>query len=62
MLQGQETILQRIGKVLRVQSNDITHQPVPSRWVDLILHLDEQERKGAERRRPEVEPRQRRRD
>ena len=42
MLQVQESILQRIGKALRVQSNDITDQPVPTRWVDLILHLDEQ--------------------
>jgi hypothetical protein len=62
MLQVQESLLQRIGKALRVQSSDITDQPVPTRWVDLILHLDEQERKRAGRRRPEPEPRQRRCD
>jgi hypothetical protein len=62
MLQVQESILQRIGKALRVQSNDITDQPVPTRWVDLILHLDEQERKRAERRGSEPGPRQRRAD
>jgi hypothetical protein len=57
MLQAQESILQRIGKALRVQSNDITDQPIPTRWVDLILYLDEQERKRAERRQPRAEPR-----
>ena len=45
MLQGQESILQRIGKVLRAQNDDITHEPVPTRWVDLIHYLDEQERR-----------------
>jgi hypothetical protein len=61
MLLAQESILQRIGKALRVQSNDITHEAVPTRWVDLILYLDEQERKRAARRQPKAEPRQRRR-
>jgi hypothetical protein len=50
MLQAQESILQRIGNALRVQSNDITDQPIPTRWVDLILYLDEQERERTERR------------
>ena len=45
MLQGQDSILQRIGKVLRAQNDDITHEPVPTRWVDLIHYLDEQERR-----------------
>ena len=34
-----------IGKRLRGQDEDITHEPLPRRWVDLIRYLDEQERK-----------------
>lgn len=43
----QETILQRLGKVLHVRMDDITHEPLPRRWVGLIHYLDEQERKRA---------------
>jgi hypothetical protein len=32
MFEGQKSILQRIGKVLRTQSEDITQEPVPTRW------------------------------
>jgi hypothetical protein len=42
-----------IGKRLRTQSEDITHAPLPRRWLDLILCLDEQERKRLERSQPE---------
>jgi hypothetical protein len=49
----QESLLHRIGKVLRTQFDDITHEPVPTRWVDLIHYLDEQERKRAQRRSTE---------
>ena len=61
-MQFQETILERIGKTLRGHDEGITHEPLPRRWVDLILYLDEQERKRAERRQPRAEPRQRRRE
>jgi hypothetical protein len=54
----QETILERIGKTLRGHDEDITHEPLPRRWVDLIHFLDEQERKRSQRQ-PEVEPRRR---
>ena len=40
----QETILQRLGKTLHVRMDDITHEPLPRRWVELILYLEEQER------------------
>jgi hypothetical protein len=40
-----ETILERLGKTFRGHNEDITHAPLPQRWVDLILYLDEQERK-----------------
>jgi hypothetical protein len=59
MLQEQETILRRIGNALRGQSEDITHETLPKRWVDLIHYLDEQERKRAEGLEAKKEPRDR---
>ena len=52
-MQFQETILQRLGKALHVRMDDITNEPLPRRWVDLIHHLDDQERKQAERHGPD---------
>ncbi len=40
-----ETVLGRIAKVLRAQSEHVTHEELPKRWIDLLLHLDEQERR-----------------
>jgi hypothetical protein len=51
----QETILQRLGKALHVHWDDIAREPMPRRWVDLILFLEEKERKRSERR-PEAAP------
>jgi hypothetical protein len=45
----QETILGRLGKALHAHWDDIAHEPLPSRWVELIQHLNEQERKRSER-------------
>ena len=42
-----ETLVE-IGKRLRGQGEDITREPLPRRWVDLIHHLDEQERKRSQ--------------
>ena len=42
-MQVQETILQRLGRALNVRLDDITHEPLPERWVELIQHLNEQE-------------------
>ena len=42
-----ETIIE-IGKRFRHQSNDITQEPLPRRWVDLIHYLNEKERKQSE--------------
>jgi hypothetical protein len=36
--------LERIGKTLRGHDADITHEPLPRRWVELIQYLNEQER------------------
>jgi hypothetical protein len=41
----QETILQRLGKALHAHWDDIAHEPLPRRWIELIQHLNEQERK-----------------
>ena len=39
----QQQLLQRIGQALR-QSDEIVHEPLPNRWVDLINYLNEQEK------------------
>jgi hypothetical protein len=55
-----ETIVE-IGKGLRREANDVTREPLPQRWVDLIHHLNEKERKQSEARgQPEAEPEKRR--
>ena len=45
--------MRRIGTVLRVKDDDLTHEPLPERWVDMIHYLDEKERgeKARERQR-----------
>ena len=48
-------IAQHIGAPLRERCADITCQPLPERWVDLIDHLNAQEQEQAEpfpKRRP----------
>jgi hypothetical protein len=42
--------LTAIGKSVRILHEDMTHKSLPHRWVDLIHHLNEQER--ALRRQP----------
>jgi hypothetical protein len=44
MPKGRETILRRIADGLRFRLEDIAGEPLPRRWIDLIHHLDEQER------------------
>jgi hypothetical protein len=44
VMRPQETILQRLGKALHVRMDDVTHEPLPRRWVELIHHLNEEER------------------
>jgi hypothetical protein len=44
MPKGLETILRRLGGALHGRLDNITHEPLPRRWIDLIHHLDEQER------------------
>jgi hypothetical protein len=40
-----------IGKKFREESKDLAAEPLPERWVELILHLDEEERKQKARDR-----------
>jgi lysyl-tRNA synthetase class I len=49
MQQVHNSILRLLGRVLHDQDDEITHEPLPKRWVDLIHFLDEQERKNYER-------------
>ena len=41
-----EKTLGLLVKRLREDSEQVTQDPLPTRWVDLILHLDEQERRS----------------
>ena len=38
-----------VAKMLREEGESVTSAPLPKRWVELIHHLDEQERKNFER-------------
>jgi hypothetical protein len=44
-----------LAKALHAYYDDIMHEPLPRRWVDLIHHLDEQERRREQARRLELE-------
>jgi hypothetical protein len=62
---GLGSTLELIAKRLRTASEDVAHEPLPERWVDLIKYLDEQERRSRERmeqaRRGTENPREARR-
>ena len=47
----QSTILQQLGKALHVRFDEITREPLPQRWVELIHYLNEQERISEKDRR-----------
>lgn len=49
-----QVALEAIDKRLRGQGEDITREPLPRRWVDLLLYLDEQEFKSAQRAQAEA--------
>ena len=40
------SVLERLAKALHHHYEDIVREPLPRRWVDLILHLEEQERQA----------------
>jgi hypothetical protein len=41
MGQVQDTVMQRLGKLLHSLDEDITHEQLPRRWLELIHRLDE---------------------
>jgi len=47
----QEAIVKRLGKSLHGRLDDITQEPLPRRWVELIKQLNEQERDAKSRPR-----------
>ena len=50
MAQGYDKSLGMIAKILRAQSEQLPLEPLPQRWVDLIHHLNEEERRRSQRR------------
>ena len=50
------SILERLGNALHRRYDNIANEPLPERWVDLIHHLDEQERQQSEAPRRETLP------
>jgi hypothetical protein len=59
MQQGHDSILGRIGRVWHDRDDQITREPLPRRWVELIHRLNEEERKRTDARREEKRPRDR---
>ena len=57
MQQGHDSILRRLGKLLHDGEDDITHEPLPKRWVELIHRLNEEEQKRTQARQEEKRPR-----
>jgi hypothetical protein len=56
MPKPQETIQRWLREKLHAQFDEVSHEPLPRRWAELIRHLDEQERRqtkdqGSERKR-----------
>ena len=56
MRQGEESIARRLGKALQIRLESDTHEPLPHRWVELILYLNEQERERSDRQEPKTAP------
>jgi hypothetical protein len=57
---GYDISLGRIAERLRDSGESVTKEALPTRWLDLILHLDEQERRRGESRQAETKPQERR--
>jgi hypothetical protein len=50
-------IITGIGKVLHERLEQDVHEPLPERWVDLIHHLNAQERAALVPKRPPAQKR-----
>lgn len=51
-----QSILEHLGNAIRGRDDDITHEPLPRRWVDLVHHLDKPGAKAG--RTPRTQSRQ----
>ena len=58
MRQGHASLLERLSKALHLHYDEIANEALPRRWVDLIQHLDEEERKRSEGHQPGAEQRE----
>jgi hypothetical protein len=45
---GLDSALVFISKRLREEAKNVSDEALPERWVELILHLEEKERRAAE--------------
>ena len=45
MRKAQPRLPDRIGRALRAQFDEILHEPLPNRWVDLINYLNDKEKR-----------------
>lgn len=46
---GQDApVLQHLGRALQRQMSSTVEEPLPKRWVELILYLDEKERRAGD--------------
>ena len=60
-MRKKDTTIEEIGKGLRRRSDEITREPLPRRWVDLIRRLNEKERESEQvQGQPEAQRRQKR--
>ena len=48
MRKVQPRLPDRIGRALRAQFDEILHEPLPNRWVDLINYLNDKEKRRRE--------------
>ena len=61
MARKNDETIREIGKRLRRESKDITHEPLPRQWTVMIRRLGENERRRSEEP-DQPEPKQRKRD
>lgn len=50
-----QEFMRHVGKALRTENDDFTREPLPERWIHLIRHLDERERRESEVRQSETD-------
>jgi hypothetical protein len=58
--QERVSFLERLGKMLHVQYDEVVNEPLPQRWVDLIHYLNTKEQEQPKAHQPEDAPQVRR--